>query len=344
MRKNRPLILLSVLIMIILIGGIIVGEISGKFLAPDEVYETGEGEDNTLVVVGISQLGSESVWRSANTASIQSALSRENGYFSIFSNARQKQENQVKAIRNFISQGVDYIVFAPVTEDGWDNVLREAKEAGIPVILMDRTVNVKDPSLYVTHVGSDMHEEGIKAGMMLESILADKGMKGTDVNIIVLKGTSGSTSEIGRTAGFREVASSHPEWKILAEVDADFTTTKAKEEMEKLLKKHDKIDVLVSQNDDMTFGAIEAMREKGITVGLDGEVAVISFDAGHQALTMVYNGLINADIECNPIQGEYVSDVIRKLERGEPVEKEYFVSEQIFTKDNVEEYLNGRLY
>lgn len=322
---------------------IIAGETKGSFTNISDDADN-DNSANKLVVVGISQLGSESVWRTANTDSIQKALSRENGYFAIFSNARQKQENQIKAIRSFISQRVDYIVFSPVTEDGFENVLMEAKDAGIPVILMDRTVNVSDDSLYETHVGSNMKEEGQKAGLWLEQDLKKKNMDEEEINIVILKGTEGSSSEIGRSEGFHEIADKHSNWNILAEVDADFTTTKAKEEMGKLLREYDDIDVVVSQNDDMTFGAVDAMRKKGISTGVGGDVTIISFDACHEALTMVYNGIINVDIECNPIQGEYVSDVIKKLEAGESIDKEYFVDEEVFTKENVTNALDNRAY
>jgi simple sugar transport system substrate-binding protein len=335
--------MMAAIIVLILGATILIGERSGFFLNPTKGTET-ESSDDKLIVVGISQLGSESVWRTANTESIQNALSRENGYFAIFSNARQKQDNQIKAIRSFISQRVDYIVFSPCTEDGFENVLAEARDAGIPVILMDRTVNVEDDSLYVAHVGSDMKEEGIKAGIWLEQELWKRGRNEEDINIVILKGTEGSSAEIGRSQGFHEIAKNHPNWNILAEVDADFTNTKAKEEMGKLLREFSDIDVVISQNDDMTFGAVAAMRSRGISTGIDGQVLVVSFDACHEALTMVYNGTINVDIECNPMQGEYVSEIIKKLENGESVEKENSVDEVVFTKDNVLEALDSRAY
>ncbi|MCR4989316.1 MAG: ABC transporter substrate-binding protein [Lachnospiraceae bacterium] len=343
MKRNSYYSLISILIIVILLVFIFAGETLGLFLTPTIDNESVSADEN-LITVGISQLGSESVWRSANTESIQKSLSRENGYFAIFSNARQKQDNQIKAIRNYISQGVDYIVFSPVMEDGWESVLTEAKEAKIPVILMDRTVNVSDDTLYVTHVGSDMKEEGIKAGKWLESYLKNRTFEDDTVNIVILKGTRGSTAEIGRSNGFHEISRNHPEWKILEEVDADFTTAKAREEMTRMLRKYPRIDVLISQNDDMTFGAIDSFRQAGITTGINGDVTIVSFDACHEALTMVYNGVINVDIECNPIQGEYVSEVIKKLENGETVDKEYFVEEQVFTKENVKEALEKRQY
>lgn len=297
------------------------------------------------IVVGVSQLGSESGWRTANTESVQGAFTQQNGYFLIFNNARQKQENQLKAIRSFISQRVDYIIFSPVVETGWETVLQEAKQAGIPVILMDRNVDVEDQSLYVTCVGSDFVEEGGKAGRWLEKELGRRGKAGQSINIVILKGTEGSSSQIGRSAGFAEVAAGHKNWNILEEKCAEFTSTKGKEVMKTFLRRYPDIDVVVSQNDDMTFGAIEAIRESGRTVGVDGDVMIISFDALSGALEMVADGAINVDIECNPNQGEYLLNVIDMLEAGETVEKRYYVEEDVFTIENVtQELLQERTY
>ena len=165
--------------------------------------------DENLIVVGVSQVGSESVWRTANTASIQNVLTKENGYFMIFNNARQKQENQIKALRSFISQRVDYIVFSPITEDGWETVLQEAKEAGIPVILIDRKVNLSDQSLYTTWIGSDFYKEGRMAGNILDEYLTKQHRQEESIRIVVLQGTEGATATIGRTNGFNEVAEAH---------------------------------------------------------------------------------------------------------------------------------------
>ena len=309
----------------------------------EEPYVSGETD---RIVVGVSQLGSESGWRTANTESVQSVFTNENGYFLLFSNARQKQENQIKAIRSFISQRVDYILFAPVVENGWRTVLQEAKEAGIPVIMMDRKVEAADQELCVSWVGTDSRQEGVKAGRWLEGHLRDKGVTGEEtVNIVVLTGTEGASSAIGRSEGFREVARDHANWKILEEKCADFTSAKGKEVMEGFLRKYPEIDVVVSQNDDMTFGAIEAIQEAGRTVGVHGEISIISFDAVHDALEMVAAGTINVDIECNPNQGGYLSQVISMLEKGQEVEKDYYVEEDVFTIDNVtEEVLRERNY
>ena len=303
-----------------------------------------ENSTEDLIVVGYSQIGSESVWRTANSVSIQSALTTENGYFLMFSNARQKQENQIKAIRSFVSQRVDYIVFSPVTEDGWETVLQEAKEAGVPVILADRMISVSDDSLYATWVGSNTREEGEKAGRWLEQYLRKKGRASEEINIVVLQGTTGSSAQLGRTMGFDSIADQHKNWNILEQTSGDFTVAKGKEVMESMLKKYDDIDVIVSQNDDMTFGAMEALDEKGLSYGVNGDIVIISFDAVYDALKMVSEGKINVDIECNPEQGEYISEIIQKIENGETLEKKYYVDEQVFTIDNVNDVLEGRTY
>ena len=332
-------LLLPAVLLIMLAAGAGIGLFAG---IEDEPYVS---EDEDLIVVGMSQLGSESMWRTANTESVQTTFTKQNGYFLIYHNARQRQENQIKAIRSFISQRVDYIVFAPVVEDGWDTVLREAKEAGIPVILMDRKVNVADKSLYVTCIGSDFYEEGRKAGRWLEEELQSRGTPEEEINIVVLKGTEGSSSQLGRTQGFRSIAAAHGSWNILQQEYADFTFAKGKEVMEGLLDKYEDIDVVISQNDDMTLGAIEAIQESGRTAGTDGEITIISFDGAQDALKMVADGIINVDIECNPNQGGYLSDVITMLENGQEVEKQYYVEETVFTKDNVtEDVLRSRGY
>lgn len=295
--------------------------------------------DESLIVVGVSQIGSESVWRTANTASIQETFTKENGYFLLFKNARQKQENQIKALRSFISQRVDYIVFSPVTENGWDTVLQEAKEAGIPVILIDRKVKVKDDSLYMSWIGSDFIHEGRMAGEALEKHLRKQKRQNEPLHIVILQGTEDSTSAIGRTQGFASVAEKHQNWNILEQVDAQFTTAKGEEEMERLLRRYERIDVLISQNDDMTFGALEAIRKDGRKIGGEEGMIIISFDAVKNALKLVEEGVITADVECNPNQGEHIERVIQKIENKQSVAKLYFVPEKVFTAENVGERL-----
>ena len=239
---------------------------------------------------------------------------------------------------------MDYIIVAPVIESGWETVLKEAKDAGIPVIIMDRMLNVTDDSLYVTHVGSDMQGEGQRAGLWLEKKLAKDKRNTEEIDIVVIQGTRGSSAQRGRTKGFDTIAERHANWNILTQIDGDFTLRKGKEVMRQILKTYPDFDVLVCQNDDMAFGALEALDEAGIKTGVDGDVILISFDATKEALELVQQGIIDADVECNPDQGDDILRIIKKVEAGEPVAKNYTVSEKMFTIENVDLFIEGRTY
>lgn len=341
MKNEKRLVMALAVVMVLFLSLLIAGGGFQKTIPEDQEDEHALEDD--LIVVGFSQLGSESVWRATHTQSIQEALSKENGFFLQYSNARQKQENQIKAIRGFISQRVDYIVFSPLMEDGWETVLTEAKDAGIPVILVDRKIAGAE-DLYTTFIGSDMVAEGRKAGKWLEDYEQEHNEENKEINIVVLTGTLGSTSQLGRSKGFEEVASKHQNWKVIGLTSGDFTVVKGKEVMAQMLNRFDDIDVVVSQNDEMTFGAIEAVEEAGKSTGVHGDMMMISFDGSHDALELVKNGKISCDVECNPLQGQLLASVIRKLEAGEQVEKEYFVDELVFTQDNVSAYLPNRAY
>lgn len=326
-RLIRALGLLLALFLAVLAAG---GGFPGR--AMQGAQAEGQTQEDDLIVVGFSQLGSESAWRLTHTQSIQDALSKENGFFLQFDNARQKQENQIKAIRGFISQRVDYIAFSPLMEDGWETVLTEAKEAGIPVILVDRQIS-GSPDLYTTFIGSDMVEEGRKAGEWLAEHEAEIADADGQLDILVLEGTEGSTSQLGRSQGFSEMAAEHANWHILDERSGDFTVEKGKEAMASMLDAWPAVDVVVSQNDEMTFGAMEAIRERGLSMGIGGDIALISFDGVGDALELVESGQISCDVECNPRQGDLLAEVIRKLEAGEPVERAYYVEEKVFSNN-----------
>ena len=341
MKNEKRLVMALAVAMVLFLSLLIAGGGFQKTIPEDQEDEHVLEDD--LIVVGFSQLGSESVWRATHTQSIQEALSKENGFFLQYSNARQKQENQIKAIRGFISQRVDYIVFSPLMEDGWETVLTEAKDAGIPVILVDRKIAGAE-DLYTTFIGSDMAAEGRKAGEWLEDYEQEHNEENEEINIVVLTGTMGSTSQLGRSKGFEEVVSKHQNWKVIGLTSGDFTVVKGKEVMAQMLNRFDDIDVVVSQNDEMTFGAIEAVEEAGKSTGVYGDMMMISFDGSRDALELVKNGKISCDVECNPLQGQLLASVIRKLEAGEQVEKEYFVDELVFTQDNVSAYLPNRAY
>lgn len=302
--------------------------VPGSDLLEEEKELAAEGDN--YIVVGFSQVGSESDWRIASTESFKGTFTQENGYYLIFEDAQQKQENQLKAMRDFILQEVDYIILDPIVETGWDAVLQEAKDAGIPVIVADRQVKVSDESLYTAWVGSDFEEQGRRAGEWLADYLKEQGRSSEEIRIVTLQGTLDSTAQLGRTGGFGQILEQHDNWTMLERRDADFTQTKGQEVMEDFLKAYPDIDVVISENDNMTFGAIEAIEAAGKTCGPDGDIIIISFDAGRAALQAMAEGKINADFECNPNLGPLVSDIIQKLEQGEEAEKLQYVKETYF--------------
>ena len=290
--------------------------------------------DDDTITVGFSQVGAESDWRTANSQSMKDTFSKENGYDLIFDDAQQKQENQITAIRNFIQQDVDYIVLAPVTETGWDTVLKEAKDADIPVIIVDRMIDVSDDSLYTAWVGSNFKMEGQKACEWLNAYAEAKGMK--EVNIAHIQGTIGASAQIGRTEGLEEAAKEYG-WNIVAQQTGEFTQAKGQEVMESMLKQYDNINVVYCENDNEAFGAIDAIEAAGKTVGSDianGEIMVISFDTTHAGLQDVLDGKIECDVECNPLHGPRAEELIKKLEAGEDVDKQNYVDEEIFAHDD----------
>ena len=291
--------------------------------------------DDTITV-GFSQVGAESDWRTANTESMKSTFSEENGYELIFDDAQQKQENQLTAIRNFIQQEVDYILLAPVTETGWDTVLQEAKDADIPVIIVDRMVDVSDDSLYTTWIGTDSLLEGRKAAEWLNAYTTAKGIDAKDVNIVDIQGTIGSTAQIGRSKGLEEGVDNYG-WNLLAQQSGEFTQAKGQEVMESMLKQYDNINVVYCENDNEAFGAIDAIEAAGKTVGSDianGEIMVISFDTTNAGLTDTLAGKITCDVECNPLHGPRAEELIKALEAGEEVQKLNYVDEEIFAADD----------
>ena len=288
------------------------------------------------ITIGFSQVGAESDWRTANSESMKSTFSEKNGYKLIFDDAQQKQENQITAIRNFIQQDVDYIVLAPVTETGWDTVLKEAKDADIPVIIVDRMVDVSDDSLYTTWIGTDALCEGRKAAEWLNGFAEAKGIAASDIHIADIQGTIGSTAQIGRTKGLEEGVEKYG-WDLVAQQTGEFTQAKGQEVMESMLKQYDNINVVYCENDNEAFGAIDAIEAAGKTVGSDianGEIMVISFDTTHAGLQDVLDGKIECDVECNPLHGPRAEELIKKLEAGEDVEKLNYVDEEIFAKDD----------
>jgi simple sugar transport system substrate-binding protein len=287
------------------------------------------------LVVGFAQIGAESEWRTGNTASIKEAA-EQLGVELKFSDAQQKPENQIKAIRSFIAQQVDVIGVSPLVENGWESVFQEAKDAGIPIILVDRRAAVS-PDLYVTYMGSDFLEEGKNAARVMVKLLNGKG------HIVELVGTIGSAPANDRYKGFREILKDYPEMKIIASESGDFTRAKGKEVMEGFLMKYGKdIDALYAHNDDMAIGAIRAIEAYGLRPGQD--IKIVSIDAIRDAFKAMIDGKLNATVECNPLLGPQFFELALKVANGEPVPKWIPSEESIYYPDNAVEILPTRKY
>ena len=295
--------------------------------------------DEKKITLGFSQIGAESEWRTANTKSIKEAADAA-GINLKFSDAQQKQENQIKAIRSFIAQKVDVIAFSPVVETGWEPVLREAKAAKIPVILTDRAVNVKDDSLWVTFMGSDFIEEGRRAANWLVEKTKDNA---GPINIVELQGTVGSAPAIDRKKGFEEVIKDKAKFKIIRSQTGDFTRAKGKEVMEAFLKAEGKkINVLFAHNDDMAIGAIQAIEEAGIKPGKD--ILIVSIDAVKGAFQAMMAGKLNVSVECSPLLGPQLMSAVKDLMAGKTLPKRIVTNEGVFPAETAAKEFPNRKY
>ena len=296
------------------------------------------GSGSKALVMGFAQVGAESGWRTANTKSIQETAAKD-GVDLKFSDAQQKQENQIKAIRSYIQQKVDIIAFSPVVETGWDAVLAEAKRANIPVILTDRAVDSQDKTLYKTFLGSDFVAEGKKAGDWLISQYQGK----TDpVSIVELQGTTGAAPAIDRKSGFTDSIKAAPNLQIVASQTGDFTRSGGKQVMEAFLKSQPKIDVVYAHNDDMALGAIEAIEAAGKVPGKD--IKIISVDATKDGMTALSQGKISYIVECNPLLGPQLMDLAAKVHAGESVPDRILTTETAFDQAQATAALPTRQY
>jgi len=304
-----------------------------------ETTEAAEIATDRHIRLGFSQLGTESAWRLANTSSIQEAA-KEAGIELLFDNAEQSQEKQIEAIRRFIAQKVDVIAIAPVVQSGWEPIMMEAKQAGIPLLLSDRFVEASDSSLYVTFIGSDFAEEGRNAGKYLLDKLRDEP---GPIGIAELKGTEDSAPSVERGKGFREIIAKRDDFRIIRSEHANFTQKEGKEAMRSFLKEQgDDIRVLFSHNDDMALGAIEAIEEFGLRPGED--IIILSVDGTRKALEMLAAGKINVVVECNPLLGPNLMQAVKELMAGRTLPKRIVTPETVFTQATARKEAAGRKY
>lgn len=286
--------------------------------------------------VGFAQTGAESAWRTANSESMKSEAAKR-GIELKFADAQGKQENQIRAVRSFITQGVDAIVIAPIVETGWEPVLREAKRAKIPVILTDRTIQTADESLFVCFIGSDFYEEGRMAADWLAKHTGGKG------RIVELQGTPGSAPANERRKAFADGLKKFPDLKIIDSQSGNFERAGGKQVMEAFLKKHGKaVQIVYAHNDDMALGAAQAIEEAGLKPGKD--ITLVSIDAIREAVKAVSDGRLNCTVECNPLFGPKVFDTVTKVLAGETVPKKSFNKDELFDASNAATALPTRQY
>ena len=290
------------------------------------------------LTMGFAQVGAESGWRTANTKSVQESAAAA-GVDLKFSDAQQKQENQIKAIRSFIQQRVDVIAFSPVVETGWDTVLQEAKRAQIPVILTDRSVDSTDDTLFATFLGSDFIAEGKKAGDWLTQQYQGNT---APVSIVELQGTTGAAPAIDRKQGFADAIATAPNLKVVASQTGDFTRSGGKQVMEAFLQSQPKIDVVYAHNDDMALGAIEAIEAAGKVPGKD--IKIITVDAVRDGMQALADGKINYIVECSPLLGPQLMDLAKKVKAGDTVEARVLTEETTFTQEQAKAALPDRKY
>jgi simple sugar transport system substrate-binding protein len=334
MKKFIPPLLFA----IVLLSGAIF--FANSRIAPDAPHD----EMGSKVVLGFAQLGAESEWRTASSESVIRAAEKY-GIELMFENAQQKQENQIKAIRSFIAHRVDVIAFSPVVEAGWDNVLSEARDVGIPVILVDRKIETELEGMYVSFLGSDFVEEGRRAGRWLRGKFSGADRS---VRIVELRGTEGASPTKGRGEGFREILSDDARFEIVRSLSGDFMRSKGRETMEHILDEYYSpadgrgIDVIFAHNDDMAMGAMEALERRGISPGRD--VVMISVDAQRSALEALKARRLNCVVECTPYVGERLMQLVASLAAGEAIPPAIYSEETVFTEDDPPESLPEREY
>ena len=299
-----------------------------------------EEQNNEELLIGFSQIGSESAWRIGNTKDIEEQA-QNYGVNLMLENANQKQENQIAAIRRFIAYKVDVIAFSPIVEDGWDNVLTEAKDAGIPVILVDRDISTDKEDLTTCLIGADFYKEGVMAG---EYLIRKADALGLDhVNIVEITGTENSTPMRQRQAGFADAIANDDRMTILESIDGDFLTSRGAECMRYLLETYgDDIDVVYSHNDEMTLGALPEIEKAGFAPGKD--IIIISIDGGQEAIDVLKEGKINCVVECTPKLGKELMETAIKLKAGEQVDPLIHPIEQVFSDEMNPEDIAPRGY
>lgn len=329
----KKTIIISTFVSLFIAIAVLFGLLSRFDFSLEKNSTNSETNQTDRLILGFSQIGSESAWRTRNTQSIFEAA-EENNIQILFDDAQQKQDNQLKAIRSFIVYQVDVIAFVPIVETGWDNVLQEAKDAGIPVIIVDRQINA-DPSLYAGFLGEDGFTEGKSAGDFLVSKIKNKDKK---CNILELTGTENSSVVTSRASGFRSAIQNFPNMKIIHSENGDFLRSRGKEIMDRLIKENkglkynnETIDVIYSHNDSMTLGLLDSFKVNNIN---PKDVIIISIDAEQNSIDALTEGKLNCVVECNPNLGPTLMELVIAISQGKEIPRVTYMKETIFTEND----------
>lgn len=298
-------------------------------------------DDSKVITLGYAQSGTDATWSLAYVESVKENCTEENGIKLLYENAEGDFDRQVEIVRSYIQQKVDIIGFTPIVSDGWDDVLKEAKAAGIPVVILDRTVSAPD-NLYECWIGSNFLLEGYKAADWLIEYMKNHGSGKGKYKVAIFQGTIGASAEVGRTKGVEEMLGDDGNYKIVYKDTGDFCHDGGVKNMKKVLEKNLDIDILIAENDDMALGAIEVMEKNGIKPGKD--IVIVSFDGIHAAFEAMIKGKINCDMECNPLSGKPFVDAIKKVMNGDPIEKSNYIQEELFPADTAADYIDHRKY
>lgn len=295
-----------------------------------------------LIKVGIiNNDPSESGYRTANDADLKAAFTEENGYSAQFAYGNpavgNANEDQVKAAQQFIQDEVDYLLLSAADTAGWDTVLQDAQDAGVQVILFDRTIDA-DEGLYAASIVSDMDKEGQTA----VDWLASQNLE--TYNIIHLQGQMGSAAQQGRTKALDEKVAAEANWNMVEQQTASWNAENAQQIVQSVISSGKEFNVIYAENDDMAKGAVAALDAANISHGVGKDVIIMGFDCNKWALEELLAGNWNYDGQCNPFQSSYIDEVIKTLESGgTPAEKVIIMEEKGFdattiTAEDVEKY------
>lgn len=304
-----------------------------------------QGEQEYLIRVGLAQSGEDTPWKAANTQSYLETFTEENGYALLCADAGTDPEKQFEDVEAFVRQNVDYIILNPVVETGWEEILEEAKEARIPVILINNKLDEADEGFYRCWLGSDVKKQSRNAGKWLYKYLKKQEREDEEIAVAAIQGSIGTPEQMARAEAYQEMLEKYGNWSMKAQQTGEDTRDGAKEVMRLFLEHHPDIDVVFAESDEMALGAADAITEAGRTCGGEDGVLLISFGGGKEALQAVADGALSVTFEKSPEQAPKAAELIQRMDAGISVDKEQYVKETYYDAEKAtEEVIEKRKY